>query len=231
MCRLLPLWTELLDGLQVSTRVVLCVRHPLEVAESLMSRDQMDRTLALMLWFLHVLESERYSREMSRSVLIYDDLLSDWQSECSRLAGELSVSWPIELQTAAIEIDEFLERGLKHATAVDSSADDDLAKLAIRLYNDICQRKFCDPTLFDEVEREYQRLVAGLQPYMALLNAAQLAMFQSSALQQDLVTEQENAREQIQYRDKVIEEVWAQLADEKRIRRSRLLIARRWFRG
>ena len=216
LCRLLPLWTSLLAELQVNGKAVLCLRHPLEVAESLVRRDKLDRTLALMLWFLHVLESERYSRDMSRSVLIYDDLLSDWRGECARLAEELSVSWPVEPQAAAIEIDEFLEHSLKHATAVDSSAEDDLAKLAIRLYDDICQRKSCDAAVFAEVEREYQQLVAGLQPYLALLNTAQLAMFQSSALQRDLVTEQDNAREQIQYRDKVIEEVWAQLADEKK---------------
>ena len=73
-----------------------------------------------------------------------------------------------------------------------------------------------DPDVFTYVEKDFLKLVSGLQPYLELLNSAQRAMFKSSALQRDFETEQANAREQIEYRDKVIEEVWAQLADEKK---------------
>ncbi len=50
ICRFVPLWREVLAGLGVAPKVVMPLRHPLEVAGSLARRDGMSEAAALLLW-------------------------------------------------------------------------------------------------------------------------------------------------------------------------------------
>ena len=98
LCRLMPLWKQLLIDVGVESRVILCFRHPLEVAGSLCRRDGLDFNLAIAMWFQHVLEYERDTRDMRRSQMCYEDLLADWQAEFSRVGKELEFDWPVSLE-------------------------------------------------------------------------------------------------------------------------------------
>ncbi len=53
ICRLLPLWQDLLLELGIPLKVVLCIRSPAEVAASLKHRQKLDERLACQLWTDH----------------------------------------------------------------------------------------------------------------------------------------------------------------------------------
>ena len=117
ICRFVPLWLAVLDRLGVAPKVVVPLRHPLEVARSLARRDGMPEEEALLLWLRHCLEAEHATRGVPRSFLRYDDLVTDWRASADRLADELHLRWPVPLDAAAPAIDDFLSDGMRHHDA------------------------------------------------------------------------------------------------------------------
>ena len=122
ICRFAPLWLAVLDRLGVAPKVVVTLRHPLEVARSLARRDGMPEDEALLLWLRHCLEAEHATRGVPRSFLRYDDLVTDWRAAADRLADELRLRWPVPPDAAAPAIDDFLSGDMRHHDA--GSAED-----------------------------------------------------------------------------------------------------------
>lgn len=113
ICRLVPLWREVLKVFGAEPRVVLPLRNPLEVAASLKALNGMAQGKALLLWLLHVLDAERYTRDLPRSFVDYDDLLRDWRSETRRMFRELELEWPNNAVIAR-KVDQFLSDKARH---------------------------------------------------------------------------------------------------------------------
>lgn len=114
LCRLLPLWLDVLPEAGIEPRVVLSVRHPLEVAASLHRRNGMERAHALCLWIRHVLDAERHSRGVTRTLVTYDDLLRDWRATAAHIASRLGVPLRLADGDASAEVDLFLSTDLRH---------------------------------------------------------------------------------------------------------------------
>ena len=92
--RLLPLWFAVMAELQVAPAIAIAVRNPLEVAASLKARDGFTTTKSLLLWLRHALEAEQHSRGRPRSIVLYDELLRDWQGVLAKLGADLEIKWP-----------------------------------------------------------------------------------------------------------------------------------------
>ena len=137
MCRLMPLWNRLLKEAEAEARAILCFRHPLEVAGSLCRRDGLDFSLAIAMWFQHVLECERDTRDMRRSKMCYETLLADWQAEFSRVGGELEIDWPVSMEVAGPQVEEFLAQDLRHVRAEQVDFTGALLDLAVQFYEQI----------------------------------------------------------------------------------------------
>src|ERR1019366_179378 len=114
LCRLLPLWLEILNELNVGVRVILVLRHPAEVAESLALRNGFSAPKSGLLWLHHVLEGERNSRSLLRVVLAYDHLLRDWHFESQLIERALGIVWPRSYDEAGLIVHDLLERNLRH---------------------------------------------------------------------------------------------------------------------
>lgn len=83
--RLLPLWLEFLDELEIEPVIVISVRNPLEVAASLKNRDQTSTAKSMLLYVRYALETELASRHRRRIFVLYNRLLVDWRSFADRL--------------------------------------------------------------------------------------------------------------------------------------------------
>jgi hypothetical protein len=117
LCRLAPLWLRALEKCGQTPVALLVLRHPREVAESLLVRDGIAPARSYVLWLRHFLEAERATRGVRRTVVSYDELLDDWSACMQRVARELDVSWPRSYEEAAPEIAPYLDRGEKHYSA------------------------------------------------------------------------------------------------------------------
>jgi hypothetical protein len=112
--RLLPLWFAVLAELQIAPAIAIAVRNPLEVAASLKARDGFTTTKSLLLWLRHTIESELDSRGRPRSMVMYDELLRNWQEVLARVGDDLGVSWPGRSHRATVEIENFLSEHHRH---------------------------------------------------------------------------------------------------------------------
>ncbi len=85
---LLPFWEPLLRNLGISLVPVLLLRDPWAVAQSLERRVRLGMRKAAvhkpahaaLLWLRYTLEAERYTRSMSRVIVPYETLETDWRA-------------------------------------------------------------------------------------------------------------------------------------------------------
>ena len=114
ICRLLPLWLDVLSQLEIKLAAVIPVRNPLEVARSLRQRDGFTDGKSLLLWLRHVLDAEQCSRTLPRAFCSYDDLLVDWRSVITQIGIQAQLVWPRLSIESEIEIKDFLSDKIRH---------------------------------------------------------------------------------------------------------------------
>src|SRR5262249_32788244 len=114
MCRLLPLWTRVLDRVGARPGYVLLTRNPLEVADSLRLRDGLTRESSFLMWLRHLLEAERDTRGARRTFLTFASLLENWPGAMRRIAEDLGIVWPRSPEACQAEVAEFLAADLRH---------------------------------------------------------------------------------------------------------------------
>ncbi len=114
LSRLFPLWQEVLDDLQMDYRFILPVRHPLEVALSLVKRNNFTVEKGALLWTVYNLEAERHTRAHQRIVVSYDKFLERPERFIQVLAEEFGLDHAGSGRAELPEIREFLEPALRH---------------------------------------------------------------------------------------------------------------------
>ncbi len=111
---LMPLWRPLFEKAGLTPMVVIPVRHPLEVARSLQTRDGFVTEKSVLLWCAYMLAAEAYSRGLPRVFVSYEALLEDWRPQAARIEAAHGRKLPALDDLAANRIDEFLTRDLRH---------------------------------------------------------------------------------------------------------------------
>jgi glycosyltransferase involved in cell wall biosynthesis len=114
LCRFVPLWRQVLLESGLDAVALLVVRHPAEVARSLNVRDGLRSGTTCLNWLEHFAEAEIATRGMPRSLLAYDDLLSDWRNAFAKVGRALRVEWPVAIKDAHAAIDAFLDQTKRH---------------------------------------------------------------------------------------------------------------------
>jgi len=128
MCRLLPLWLEILAELEIAPLMILNLREPFSVAKSLEKRDGFVTPKANMLWLQHFLDAEWWSRGYPRIVITYKQLMDDRGAAVQSITQLLGLAIPT---SALHEIELFLEPSLRHHHADNYEVlGDELSQLA-----------------------------------------------------------------------------------------------------
>lgn len=113
MCRLAPLWIEVLQEMGIEVVSVFMVRSPLEVAESLHRSHRLSVPHGVMLWAQHLAESVFAAHSISRVMVDYEQLLSEPIEVVSKIGRELGLAWPILPAERREAIHAFLDVGLR----------------------------------------------------------------------------------------------------------------------
>jgi hypothetical protein len=116
LCRFNSLFSDALSESDVQLKIVFTIRNPLEVCDSLETRNGMDRDNAALLWLRHILDAELSSRDQLRTFINYSELMSDWQTVINKTAVALAIEWPTPLSDVEDEISTFIDPDLKHHT-------------------------------------------------------------------------------------------------------------------
>lgn len=139
LCRLMPLWHSVLSEVGCKPYFVYVIRNPMEVAESLRRRDGFSWDKCLILWLLHVLESERECRGYPRVFVTYDQLLEDWRATARRISEGLGLEWPKSTSDVEGEVSAFLNTDLRHHHRMTAFTTDGsiLTELAAEAYQEL----------------------------------------------------------------------------------------------
>jgi len=152
MCRLMPLWRPIFDASPGVARVVIILRDPREVVQSLARRDGISGERANLLWFQHVLEAEKWTRNYQRAFVTFEKLLEDWRSTVEEISAKLSVHFCSTDHGIQRRAEAFLEPALRHHRSLELTSGP-IGDLALRAYH-ACL----------EVSEPYQ-LEAALRPF------------------------------------------------------------------
>ena len=125
MCRFLPLWQEVLTSLGAKPGYVILLRHPLEIVRSLHQRDHMTTSRGLLLWLRHTLEAEAGTRESTRVLVRYGDLMGDWKPVATRISDALGISLDLKSRKAAAAIKSFIRPSMRHYSLDDDALAED----------------------------------------------------------------------------------------------------------
>lgn len=165
-CRLAGLWSEALSCAGVSVKVVIPVRHPMEVAASLAVRNRFPVEKSLRLWTRHVLDALRQSRGFPTTIVRYADLLADGPREIDRIGASLDVRWPVAAEDRAARLGGLINNELRRQRVPKDAVIDDADFPAVedlwRLVSDGGSALHCHETI-DAIDREFSLLTADRQ--------------------------------------------------------------------
>jgi len=113
-CRLTSVLMPALKKLNVKVKVIIPIRNPLEVAESLFRRDGISKGQAVLIWLRYILDAELGSRNFDRTFVRYDNLIDVAMPTIGKIIDDLNLSPNIELKAAADDINRFLAPILRH---------------------------------------------------------------------------------------------------------------------
>lgn len=172
VCRMLPWWLEILSAEGVSPKFLFVVRSPEAVFHSLERRDGFSRDKAYLLWSLHYLEAERYSRGFPRVFMNFDSFLDAPLAQFERVSQQLQLTFPNPPQQAAECLNQFLSKDLRHHNTHSAQPEDDVfASLGADLYEILLHLAKMEDTWGDipGADELWQRMLLIQQSFPALL--------------------------------------------------------------
>ena len=135
--RLLPLWIDVLEELDVNALIVIPFRNPLEVAASLAYRDAVSLPKALLLYLHSYLEVELASRGYPRLYVRFNSMVGDWHLFHARFETVFGRQFPTASLAAKAELERFLASDLYHHrfTREQLAKHPDVPEIMIDLYD------------------------------------------------------------------------------------------------
>ncbi len=113
-CRLLPLWLDIFNEINIEPLFIIVLRNPDSVALSLNKRDGFVVDKSLLLWCEHNIEAEISSRGYKRCFLSFENIMSNWQKLVKKISSELGLNFPIPIKDIEGKIGGFLNSSLVH---------------------------------------------------------------------------------------------------------------------
>ncbi|MBV5275601.1 MAG: glycosyltransferase [Lamprocystis purpurea] len=125
LSRLMPFWKPVFAELDLDVRCILMIRNPLSVAASLVKRDGISKEKALYLWLLHTLSAVVETIGFPRTVVEFDRLMAEPESELHRVASDLGISERLDDSKLASFCSSFLDDSLRHTHYTLQDLNDD----------------------------------------------------------------------------------------------------------
>lgn len=113
-CILMPLWTEILKEICAAVVCVFVVRNPIDVAQSLVARNNFSTEKAYRLWLMHNLSALNNVLNVKTVFISYESFLKNWKIELKRSVGLLDIPWTGEEDNLFHKMNDFIDPSLQH---------------------------------------------------------------------------------------------------------------------
>ena len=208
MCRIVPFWKNILQKFNVKPKYILAVRNPLEVAGSLAARDNFSIQKSVLLWLNHFIESERETRGLDRSFLMYSSLINDWKSVTEYVSRDLDLVWPTNPNLIESEVHQFLSSKYRHhdSSLEDLLADQKLLCWVKDAYKWVVGKVNNKETSFGVLDKIYSEMTMAEVSYGLLYRQTEESL--KKAINDELVREKEFMKlneENKKYREEIVQ--------------------------
>jgi len=236
---LLPFWQSVFSDLGLDVGYVHVLRHPLEVAQSLLVRDGFTLARSLLLWWFYNVAALRYTQEHSHVVVHYGDFMENPGCQLQRIAETLHLSpWDPDRPDSREYLETFLDPALRHAQLSDDALDGTLPEAmsalyqalralardeeADRLFVEGVVEGFTDETslhqaLIEELEEQFTQIHEAVQEYDRQCSELRQTLVDLEGQKRDLEQRQQSLeqkhREAVQEYDRQCSELRQTLVD------------------
>ncbi|MDP6978289.1 MAG: hypothetical protein QF570_06755 [Myxococcota bacterium] len=171
VCRVLPLWSRVLTGLEIRAHYLIPVRDPRAVAASLERASQIPEHIGRLLWLDHILAAERETRGQTRAFVSQEALERDWRGTLMRAIEQAEIPLPTATRERSADIDAYLAWNGASTAASDPLhpwLDDTLSTM-----RRACEDTEVDTIALDRMRDAFHEAEAAFGPALA---AAQVAL-------------------------------------------------------
>ena len=174
-CLFVPMWQSILTSLNITTKYVIVIRNPLDVAQSLLRRNGFSRQKSFALWLNYTLSSLRTTHGETRVVVEYDDYMKDWESSLQQIASALNMTWPKDNDALQARMKAFINPALQHSRSNPDEAIQTIEMSLVRELYGLCRKAIQDPGLLqddefiatiDRMDREYKFMFAMFSSHL-----------------------------------------------------------------
>ena len=168
LCRLLPLWQEILKELDWQPFYLLASREPGEITASLKSRNGFSAEKSALLTLRYTLDAEAASRGGSRATVDYGALLKDWRAVLRPAWEKLGLAWPSDTARLDAGMERFVHKELRHHSSGDGLPKGSLGKLVQDTYR---ASRSGEMLVLDAAREQLDAMAAGYDQILAGLYA------------------------------------------------------------
>lgn len=140
ICRLLPLWREVLVEEGYTIVCTHIHRNPVDVTRSLQARTgiEVEPGFGMLVWLRHVLDAEATSRDLPRIFTSYERILANWTDFSHRAETTFGFSWPVMEHARDAQVRDVMDPALRHhhtpiEVFLDDASASDLVKDCLRV--------------------------------------------------------------------------------------------------
>lgn len=174
LCRLLPFWLDVWQGVGIETCFVHVLRHPYAVAKSLYQRDRIPCEYGTVLWLQYTLEAMSHSRGQPCIVVEFDEFCRQPLELARLLESQWGIKWGVDAaqweQLAATTINNTLRH---HDNELPGTLGlRDLMIFSVKVYETFARSAYRPPELADlaALNAEFHALLARYGSELAMLH-------------------------------------------------------------
>ena len=137
LCRLLFLWVDIFNDLNIEPKYLNIIRNPIEVTQSIKTRDGIQPDLSYLSWLNHVVEPLQFIEQGKICFTTYDKMLNNSNAELLRLLTELNITSLYDFKK--LKNSNFVDNSLKHQNSLKNrhSGNSYLERVSLEIYNTI----------------------------------------------------------------------------------------------
>jgi hypothetical protein len=131
--RLMPVWHQILNELELTPRIVLCLRNPAEVARSLNAREGLDREIGEHRWLVHIIDFYRYASNFDFCTVEYEEWFNNPSANIEKLQKFLDLQWQQSEADLGLVLSGIIDPGARHDNPEHREASQPLARTLYKL--------------------------------------------------------------------------------------------------
>lgn len=159
-CLLFPLWERAMQELGINIQIIIPLRNPLEVIQSLQKRNGFTDEKGYALWANHILHSEIYSRNYQRIWISFDDMVGN-PATVEKLLQFCTLGYDKQNNE---EIHSFIDTTLKHHAMVYPVSDDNAPVFVNKINTLLENKEYENSEEWDLAMAEYSIYRSFFQP-------------------------------------------------------------------